>query len=250
MPALLLAALAVAPAPPAGDAVAAPAADAAKAGAAALSEGEKLSYALGVNVGRGLLRDGLDPDPALFLAGLRDALTGAPSRLTDGELAAALDAAAARVREAARGRRGDRRAAAERSAKFLSRFAGGENVNAAGDGILVRRPTTGSGAKPAATDRVRLHYAATVGGEAEPFFTTRGGDPAEAPVAALLPGLRVLLPTMPVGSRWEIALPADAAYGEAGGPGVPPAAALLLDVELLAVLPPAADPAPAEPAAP
>ena len=236
MPPLLLAAALFAAPPPAGDA------PAAGAGVAELSEGEKLSYALGVNVARGLLRDGLDPDAELFLAGLRDALTDRPLRLREEELAAALDAAAARVREAAAARA--REAAEEASAAFLADFAAADGAGPLDGGGFVKKVTTGDGPTPAAGGRVRLHYSATVAGAADPFFTTRGGPPAAADVAAMLPGLRAVLPTMPAGSRWELALPAARAYGAAGGPGVPPHTALRLDVELLDVLP-AAGPAPA-----
>ena len=236
MPALLLAALALAlpAAPPAEPAPA-------TATPAEMTDGQKLSYALGVNVARGLLRDGLDPDPALFLAGLRDTLTGAPPRMTDAELAAALDAAAAKVRAAAaESRIAAGKAAAEASAEFLREFAAEDGARKLAGGVLARPIAAGDGPKPTPADRVRLHYAATVAGAGEPFFTTRGGDPAAVPVAALLPGLRTALPEMPVGSRWRVAVPADLAYGETGGPGVPPNAALLVEVELLGVLPPAA----------
>ena len=205
-----------------------------------MNEGEKLSYALGVNVARGLLRDGLDPDAELFLAGLRDTLTDRPLRLGEEELAAALDAAAAKVRDAAAARQ---KAAVEAaSAAFLEEFAAGGGVTAADGGVLIQKGTTGDGVTPAADSRVRLHYAATFAGADAPFFTTRGGPAPVAAVAAMLPGLRAVLPTMPAGSRWELALPASAAYGAAGGPGVPPHAALRLDVELLDVLPPAVAP--------
>ena len=239
MPPLLLAAALLQTAPPADAAPAAPP-------AAPLGEGEKLSYALGVNVARGLLRDGLDPDAELFLAGLRDTLTDRPLRLDEDELAAALDAAAAKVRDAAANRR---RAEAEAaSAAFLENFAAGGGVTEADGGVLVRKTTTGEGPAPTAESRVRLHYAATVAGADAPFFTTRGGPAPVAAVAAMLPGLRAVLPTMPAGSRWELALPASAAYGERGGGGVPPHSALRLDVELLEVLPPAQD-VPVAPAA-
>ena len=209
-----------------------------------LTEGQALSYALGVNVARGLLRDGLDPDAELFLAGLRDTLTDRPLRLGEDELAAALDAAAAKVRDAAAEREAARVAGA--SEVLLNDFAADDGVRTLPGGVLVKEVSAGSGAKPGAGDRVRLHYAVTVAGADVPFFSTRGGDPAVAAVADMLPGLRSALPTMPAGSRWRLAVPASAGYGEAGGPGVPPGAALLLDVELLGVLPPAG---PARPAA-
>ena len=239
----------------------------APAGPAGLPEGltepQRLSYALGVNVGRSLLADGLDPDPGLFLQGLRDALTDAPVRLTEEELSALLGDAADRVRAAATQARADaaaERAAASRAA--LDAFLKEPGVTPRATGEAVRFEVTGTGPRPGPEGRVRLHYTARVAGEDRPLFSTRGPDgaeeengegaaaPAEAPLAALLPGLRAVLPGVPAGSTVVIGLPADRAYGAAGGPGVPPGAALLVRVELLAVLPPAEDPAAEEPTGP
>ena len=121
MPALLLAALALPAAPP-RDAPT-PAAPAAEPPAAAvlpdgLNERQRLSYALGVNLGRSLLADGLDPEPTLLIAGLSDTLADRPQRMTDEEVAALLAAAAEKVREAAataRRQDDERRAARSRS---------------------------------------------------------------------------------------------------------------------------------------
>ena len=251
MTALLLAALAlpigVPGDPPAPDSVGEPATDP-----------NRLSYALGVNVGRSLLADGLDPDPERFLAGLRDALTGGELKLSEEELAAQLAAAAERVRDAQRQAR-DARAAADReraaeSRQALAAFAQEENVTARSTGEAVRFETTGAGAKPPAKGRVRLHYTARLAGEEDPFFTTHAltdgatggstdgseldsGTPIEIAVEELLPGLRTVLPSVPAGSTVTIGLPPDRAYGPGGGPRVPPDAALLVTVELLDVLP-------------
>ncbi len=192
-----------------------------------------------MNVGRSLLADGLDPDPKLFLAGLGDALTEKPLRVSEEELAAALREAAVRVRQIA----AERRAAASRT--DLKRFETLDTTTILSTGESVRFETTGTGPKPTATGRVRLHYAASVAGEEAPFFTTRRanaagepvGEPFEVAVEELLPGLRTVLPDVPAGSTALVGLPPDRGYGPAGGPGVPPNAALLVRVELLAVLP-------------
>ncbi|MEM9701122.1 MAG: FKBP-type peptidyl-prolyl cis-trans isomerase N-terminal domain-containing protein [Planctomycetota bacterium] len=241
--ALLVALAAMAPSDPPADAP--PQAEPAER---QLTEPQKLSYALGVNVGRSLLADGLDPDPAFFLDGLRDALTKRPIRLSDEELAALLESAAERVRtktkqaaeEALKKRATDSRAA-------LARFVKGENVTVRSTGEAVLFETKGEGTKPSADARVRLHYAAWVAGEPTPFFTTRTVDEAGRPqdrsvevgLENLMPGLRAVLRDVPIGSVVTVGLPPDRAYGPAGGPGVPPNAALLVKIELLAELPPA-----------
>ena len=258
MTALLLAALAL---PVAGPAPVDPPADGNEneevkavkedaANGAAAADPNKLSYALGVNVGRSLLADGLDPDPERFLAGLRDALTGGELALSEEELAAQLAAAAERVRDAQQQVRDARRAADRRRAaasrEALAAFARQRNVTARSTGEAVRTDAAGTGPKPPAKGRVRLHYTARLAGEEDAFFTTRGstdgsgpdsGTPIEIAVEELLPGLRTVLPGVPAGSTVTIGLPPDRAYGPGGGPRVPPDAALLVTVELLDVLP-------------
>ncbi|MFH5805659.1 FKBP-type peptidyl-prolyl cis-trans isomerase N-terminal domain-containing protein [Alienimonas sp. DA493] len=245
--ALLAAVLLSAPAPQEGGAAAGPAPP------AELTEPQKLSYALGVNVGRSLLADGLDPDPQLFLNGLRDALTDAPVRLSDEEIAALLAGAAERVRKAELAA-AEKRAAASRAAfEALAEKPGFKPLST---GEVVRFDRTGEGPKPAPTDRLRVHYTASLAGEEVPFFATRGtneagetvGEPIAAPLRGLLPGLRTVLPTVPVGSEVTVGLPPDRAYGPDGGPGVPPNAALTVTVELLDVLPAGSEEDAADPA--
>ncbi|NNJ26410.1 FKBP-type peptidyl-prolyl cis-trans isomerase N-terminal domain-containing protein [Alienimonas chondri] len=244
----LLAVLALSAPAPQDDRAAAGANEPSPVPVSKLSEPQKLSYALGVNIGRSLLADGLDPDPELFLDGLRDALTERPVQLSDEELSQLLADAAARVRKAV----AKKRSAASLAA--LDRFAEGDATTTRSTGELVRFETTGTGPKPSPKGRVRLHYAAGIAGEGTPFFTTRRTtsegeaveEPIEVAVEELLPGLRTVLPEVPVGSTVTIGLPPDRAYGPAGGPAVPPNTALLVRVELLAVLP---VPESAEPAA-
>ena len=252
VPALLLAALALPAAPPPRDAPT-PAAPAAEPPAAAalpdgLNERERLSYALGVNLGRSLLADGLDPEPTLLIAGLGDTLAARPQRMTDEEVAALLAAAAERVREAAAtARRQDDERRAARSRSEFETFTKAEGAARLSPGVWAKVTEPGDGPKPAADGRVTLHYAASVAGEPErPIFTTAGRDPVTVPVASLLPGLKAALPTLPVGTAATLALAPAAGYGAAGGPGVPPNAALFVSVELRAALPPAAEPAAGE----
>ena len=188
-----------------------------------LNERERLSYALGVNLGRSLLADGLDPEPTLLIAGLSDTLADRPQRMTDEEVAALLAAAAEKVREAAaiaRQKDDERRAAVSRHE--FEKFVQGEGAARFAPGVWAKVTEPGDGPKPAADGRVTLHYTASVAGEPErPIFTTAGRDPVTVPVASLLPGLKAVLPTLPVGTAATLALAPAAAYGPAGGPRRP-----------------------------
>ncbi|QDT14305.1 FKBP-type peptidyl-prolyl cis-trans isomerase N-terminal domain-containing protein [Alienimonas californiensis] len=231
-------------APQAGGAGNAAAPDAPPQSIERLPEPQQLSYALGVNIGRSLLADGLDPDPQLFLDGLRDSLTDQPTRLSDERIAALLSAAAEKVRRA-EAAAAQKRAAASRAA--LEAFLKKDGVEQRSTGEGVQFEKTGDGPKPEPDSVLLLHYESAIAGDAEPFFTTRQPQdfgrkakevrPATIALKELLPGLRAVLLDVPAGSKVTIGLPPDRAYGPAGGPGVPPNAALIVTVELLEVLP-------------
>ena len=95
----------------------------------------------------------------------------------------------------------------------------------------------GNGAKPSATDRVRVHYTGTFLDGREFDSSVRRGEPAEFGVNQVIAGWTEALQMMPVGSRYRLFIPARLAYGERGaGQAIPPNAALIFDVELLDIL--------------
>ena len=119
---------------------------------------------------------------------------------------------------------------------FLASNAENEGVAQTPDGLQYRILRAGEGATPTAEDRVVLHYRAGLLDGTE-FDSSYGrGEPTEFMLGAVIPGGQAALQLMPVGSRWEVWIPAELAYGERGAGGsIGPNQALHFEIELLEI---------------
>jgi hypothetical protein len=115
------------------------------------------------------------------------------------------------------------------------------------DGLQYLVLTNGSGAMPAATDKVTVNYRGTLLDGTEFDSSYKRGQPASFPVGGVIPGWTEALQKMSVGSKWKLFIPAGLAYGEKGQRGIPPNSVLIFEVELISIAPatpvPAAAPA-------
>jgi len=198
---------------------------------------DKLSYSIGTDVGRNLKRLGIDVDTELLLKGLNDALKGAKPLLSDEELGATLSALQQEIqRKAAQAAS----AAAEENKKageaFLAQNKSKEGVVTLPSGLQYKILKAGEGKKPAAADTVECNYRGTLINGNEFDSSYRRGQPATFGVAQVIPGWQEALQLMPVGSKWQLFVPPDLAYGERGaGREIGPNATLIFEVELLAI---------------
>ncbi len=152
------------------------------------TEKDKLSYAIGVNVGRSLQKDSVEVDPSIVVQGLKDALAGGKTLMTDDEA---------------------------KAVKIL---------------------TAGTGAKPSATDSVVCNYKGTLIDGTEFDSSYKRGQPATFPVDKVIKGWTEALQLMPVGSKWQLFVPAEMAYGARGpSPTIGANAVLIFEVELLSI---------------
>ncbi len=108
-------------------------------------------------------------------------------------------------------------------------------------GLVFRSLKDGSGARPAASDTVRVHYRGTFPDGREFDSSFKRGQPAMFGVGNVIPGWAEAIQLMTVGSRYKLFIPAGLAYGNSRGPGgdLPPNSTLLFEVELLEIVPPA-----------
>lgn len=193
------------------------------------------SYGIGLQVGQQLQESGLEGlDPQALLAGLRDALEGnAPAVPVD-----VVHRALREVHERADAVRLERqKALAADGEKFLDANRQKEGVSSTESGLQFRVLTQGDGAIPANTDRVRVHYTGKLVDGTVFDSSVARGEPAEFPVNGVIPGWIEALTLMPVGSKWELVIPQNLAYGERGaGAAIPPYSTLIFDVELLEIL--------------
>lgn len=222
-------------------------ATAAKAPLVLSTQKAKLSYALGLNIGAGVKSQPVDIDPDILARGLKDAMTGAKPLLTDAEAKAALTQAQNELREQQQAKikqEGD--ANKKEGDAFLAANKAKDGVVTLPDGLQYKILTAGTGPKPTATDSVTCNYRGTLVNGKEFDSSYKRGQPVTFPVNGVIKGWQEALPLMPVGSKWQLFVPADLAYGDhAMSSDLGPNSTLIFEVELLSIKEKAATTAPA-----
>ncbi|HLZ83308.1 MAG TPA: FKBP-type peptidyl-prolyl cis-trans isomerase [Caulobacteraceae bacterium] len=197
------------------------------------------AYAIGLNIGASLRRDGVAVDPATVARGLQDGLNGAKPALTEDQMRAAVAQLKASVdaRQQAKSAQAAQTNKAE-GAAFLKANAAKPGVVSLPSGLQYQVLKAGTGAKPKADDTVLCNYRGTLIGGAEFDSSDAHGGPASFSVGGVIKGWTEALQRMPVGSKWRLFVPAELAYGDKGaGPDIGPGAVLVFDVELLSIQP-------------
>lgn len=193
------------------------------------------SYYIGYMYGNGMQRMGMkEPNMNALIAGLNSALqnkeTGANPQAMDMYLNNYFQQLAMqRAQENS-----------EKGKKFLEENAKKAGIDTLAHGIQYRVIKQGDGAKPAATDKVKVHYKGTLIDGTEFDSSIKRGEPAEFRLNQVISGWTTALQEMPVGSKWEIFIPADQAYGSRGGGPIGPNETLIFEVELLDIVAPEA----------
>lgn len=202
------------------------------------SEKARLSYAIGAKLAKDLRAQSIDISPELLIEGLRDGLTGAPMLMSEQDSAAALGA----MRQDLQRKRGlARRAMAaenkRKGAAFLEANRKEEGVITLESGLQYRVLEKGDGPRPAASDIVEIHYRASLIDGTEFESSYKRGESVQFQVGTVvIAGWRQALQLMPVGSKWQIFVPAELAYGERGqGRLIEPNATLVFEVALLSI---------------
>ena len=202
---------------------------------------QKFSYGLGMNFGAGLganlKRQSVEYDPALVVQGFKDALTGAKTRITPGEAQAVLKEVQEEVakEQQAKMKEVGAKNKAEGDA-FLAANKSKEGVVTLQSGLQYKILTEGTGPRPTAADTVVCNYRGTLVDGTEFDSSYKRGQPATFPVGGVIKGWTEALQLMSVGSKWQLFIPPDLAYGERGaGADIGPNATLIFDVELVSI---------------
>ena len=211
---------------------------------------EKISYAIGMNIGAGMHRQSLQIDPNILLRGLKDALAGGKMLMTDEEVKAVMTQLQSDMRKAQQEKMEQAGAANKKEGEaFLAANKGKEGVQTLPSGLQYKILKEGTGPKPTATDTVVCNYRGTLIDGKEFDSSYKRGEPATFPVNGVIKGWTEALQLMPVGSKWQLFLPADLAYGDRGaGADIGPGATLIFEVELMSIQ--QAKPAEAKPTEP
>ncbi len=204
------------------------------------SQKDKISYALGLNIatslGSNLKRQGVDINSDVLVQALKDGLNGGKTQMTEEEARATLmqlqSELQAKQQEKAKQAADDNKKEGD---AFLAANKTKEGVVTLPSGLQYKVLKQGTGPKPTASDTVVCNYRGTLINGKE-FDSNQG---ATFPVSGVIKGWTEALQLMPVGSKWQLAIPSDLAYGARGaGPDIGPNATLLFDVELVSIKPP------------
>ena len=202
---------------------------------------QRLSYGIAFGLGSRMLSDAVPMDVDAFTAGLRDALEQKEPRLTEEEIQAEMQAYQQKMLAEQEARQQELGAAnAEASAQYLADNAKREGVIATESGLQYEVIEQGDGPKPGPDDTVEVHYRGTLLDGTEFDSSYARGETVSFGVGQVIAGWTEALQLMPVGSKFKLHIPPELAYG-AGGAGqmIGPNAALVFDVELVAIEPPA-----------
>jgi FKBP-type peptidyl-prolyl cis-trans isomerase len=202
------------------------------------SESARVSYAIGMSLGRNLQNlqsQGFEVDADLIRRGIKDWLADTNNTLLTPEQMQQTLMGFQKV-VAARQQKKRQELAVKDKAEgeaFLATNKNNPGVVALPDGLQYKVLTNGTGAIPTNTDIVTVNYRGTLLDGTEFDNSFKRGQPAKFPVTGVIPGWTEALLKMKAGSRWQLFIPAELAYGERGRPGIPPNSVLIFEVDLI-----------------
>lgn len=193
---------------------------------------DEVSYTLGLSIGQNFKASGIKAITSEdFIAGLQDALAEREPQMTTERAREVINQLFMRLQQ----EESELNAAAGKEYQEIMRHKSG--VVTLPNGLQYEIIKEGSGAKPKATDKVRVHYHGTLINGVVFDSSVERGEPAEFPLNAVIPGWTEILQLMPVGSKWRVVIPSELAYGSRGaGDVIRPNMTLIFEIELLDIV--------------
>src|SRR6266481_3660533 len=193
---------------------------------------DKVSYSIGMQIGFNLARQKVDINPDILAAGIKDAIAGKP-QLTQDQVKDVM-AQFEKDMEQKQKQAGEKNKT--EGAKFLEENKKKPGVKTTASGLEYKLEKEGTGAQPKPTDMVTVNYRGTLIDGTEFDSSYKRGQPATFPVNGVIKGWTEALQLMPVGSKWQLFIPSELAYGDRGAGGqIGPNATLIFEVELLSI---------------
>ncbi|WP_027328225.1 FKBP-type peptidyl-prolyl cis-trans isomerase [Marinimicrobium agarilyticum] len=197
---------------------------------------QKVNYVFGTNLAENLEQGGVTIEPEAFALALRDKRDGNEPRLSEEEMREVMKQF--QEQEMAR-REKEQKAEAEANEKeaqtFFAENAEKEGVMETESGLQYKVLEEGEGAKPSADDTVTVHYRGRLLDGTEFDSSYERDQPATFALNSVIAGWTEALQLMRVGSKYELYIPAELAYGPGGNGPIPPNSALIFEVELLEI---------------
>jgi FKBP-type peptidyl-prolyl cis-trans isomerase FklB len=198
---------------------------------------DKESYAIGMDIGRKLKQQQIELNPEAISQGIWDSLTDGKTLMTEEEYRDAMTAFTNKMKQKQEAQmKGMSDKNKQEGETFLADNKKKESVVTTASGLQYKVITEGTGASPKSTDTVSVHYKGTLINGKEFDSSYRRGQPASFPVNGVIKGWTEALQLMKVGSKWQLFIPSELAYGERGaGRDIGPNSTLIFDVELLSI---------------
>lgn len=206
--------------------------------AAPMTDQQKLSYAMGFETGKAFKGHGVQIDPNTFTAGMRDGMMGNKPRLTPEQVKEVLYNFQKQSQQRFLNKM---KAIAEKNLQageaFLKANKAKPGVVTTPSGIQYKVLEKGTGPKPSVEDTVTVNYEGRLATTNKVFDSSyKRGQPATFPLSGVIKGWQEVLPMMPVGSTWEVYIPANLAYGARGVPGsIGPNEVLVFKINLISI---------------
>ena len=208
-------------------------------------EKSKVSYGIGMNLGSQWKRQEVDVDVELILKGMKDAMSGGPTLMTEQEVREILTAY---QREHQKRQMEKRKELGEKNkeegAKFLAENKTKPGVITLPSGLQYKILAEGKGESPKSNDVVTVNYRGTLIDGTEFDSSAKTGQPLVRAANMLIKGWTEALQLMKPGAKWQLFIPSDLAYGDRGyGAQIAPNTTLIFDIELISFKAPAPPPA-------
>ena len=198
---------------------------------------DKVSYIIGMEMGKNFKKQSIDIDPDILTRGIKDAISGGKPLLTEQEvqetMATFQKEMMAKQEELAK-KLGEKNK--KEGEAFLAENKKKEGVKTLPSGLQYKVVKAGTGKKPKLNDTVTTHYRGTLIDGTEFDSSYRRGQPVSFPVAGVIPGWTEALQLMEEGAKWQLFIPPNLAYGERGaGRDIGPNATLIFEIELISI---------------
>jgi FKBP-type peptidyl-prolyl cis-trans isomerase FklB len=200
-----------------------------------MNDKQKLSYAIGAQFANNILQQPFDLDTDSFVEAIRDTLNGKELKLSIDEIRQVL---VAYQQQQIQQQEEIGNKNKQEGQKFLEENRKNKDVKVLQSGLQYKIIKQGAGPKPTLEDNVTVHYKGILlnGKEFDSSYERENGAPVSISLNQVIKGWQEAVTMMPVGSKWEIYVPAELAYGErANGPVITPFSTLIFDIELISI---------------
>ncbi|MDH5650641.1 MAG: FKBP-type peptidyl-prolyl cis-trans isomerase [Gammaproteobacteria bacterium] len=198
------------------------------------SEKDRLSYAIGVQIGHSLRQQDLSDkvDPKIIAEAISDVFSGGKLKLTQQEMTEAVQSYQRKVLA-------ENKARAEKSKSdgdaFRAKNKKRKGVVELPNGIQYEILKNTKGPKPQPSSTVTVHYHGTLIDGKTFDSSVKRGNPATFPLNGVIRGWQEILPMIPVGAKWKVVIPPELAYGAHGQGSIDPNATLIFEIELISI---------------